>query len=98
MASRVMRGMAISGGIALSAMFACAPARAVDIVNRDKVPREIVVNDSDGESSTRTLKPQEKVANACTACVILTGSTSVEANGDVTVMIEGGKVSIGSKR
>ena len=84
--------------IAMSALLACPPAEAVDIINRDKEPREIVVNTSDGDSIVRTLKPQEKVANVCTACVILTGTTSVEVSGNDTVMIEGGKVSVGSKR
>ena len=91
------RTVAIGTGIAVTAMLASAPVWAVDVINRDKVPREIVVNSSDGDSSVRTLKPQEKVANVCTSCVVLTGNTSVEASGNDTVMVEGGKVSIASK-
>jgi hypothetical protein len=80
--------LAVSGG----------SAQAVDVVNRDKVPREIVVNSSDGRSTLVTVPPRETVAAVCDACVILSGDTSVEASGGVTVRIEGGKVSIGSKR
>lgn len=71
------------------------PASAVDVVNRDKVPREVVINASDGESKVLTLAPRQEVANVCMACVILAGDTSVEAEGRTTVKVEGGRVSIG---
>ena len=94
MASCVMRRVSIGLGIAVVAMLVYAPAHAVDIVNRDKVPRDIVVNDSDGNSIERTLKPQEAVANICAACVILTGDTSVETMGDMIAVIEAGKIKL----
>jgi hypothetical protein len=88
----------LHASVAVASLVAVAPAHAVDLVNRDKVPREVVVNGNDGESTVMTLKPQEKVTGVCKACVILSGRTSVEATGNVTVMVEDGKASIGSKR
>jgi hypothetical protein len=67
-------------------------AGAVDLVNRDRVDRETVVNRSDGQSEVMTLKPGQRIANICTACVILAGESAVEVGGRVTVTIEGGKV------
>lgn len=93
MASSVMR---ISGFVL--ALLAGAPAQAVDVINRDKVPRDIVVNYSEGESTERTLQPQEKVANICGACVILSGDTSAEATGNQTILIQNGKAKVASGR
>ncbi len=73
-------------------------AWAVDVVNRDKIPREIVLNLPDGNYKTLTVKPQEKATGVCAECVVLYGRTSAEATGNDVVQIEGGKVSIGSKR
>lgn len=77
---------------------AASPALAVDLVNRDRAPREVTVNAADGSSKVVTLKAGEKVANVCDDCVILVGNSSVEAKGRATVKIEGGEVSIASQR
>ena len=80
-------------------IFACmSSASAVDVVNRDKVPREIIVNSDDGQSTVMTVQAHQKLENVCKACIVLSGITSVEANGSVTVLVEGGKVSIGSRQ
>ncbi len=87
-----------------SALFAFAigtaatPARAVDIINKDKVLRVVAVNDSNGDSNAVTLPPKQQFVNVCKSCVILLGNTSVEADGNVVVVIEGGKVSIPKKK
>jgi hypothetical protein len=84
--------------VAVVAVGGGSPARAVDVVNRDKVPRQVVVNSSDGQSQVLTVPAREKVGGVCSDCVVLLGNTSVEAKGAMTVMVEGGKVSIGSQR
>ncbi|MHB1205071.1 MAG: hypothetical protein ACYCZX_05855 [Rhodospirillaceae bacterium] len=70
------------------------PAGAVDLVNRDRVERETVVNRSDGQSEVLTLKPGQRIANICTVCVILVGESSVEASGRVIVTIAGGRATV----
>ena len=74
-----------------------SPALAVELVSRDKVPREVTVNRADGSSDTIAIKPGEKVTNVCEECIVLLGPTSVEAKGKDTVRVEGGKVSIRSR-
>jgi hypothetical protein len=87
-------------GIALVAALTVGAhaAYAVDVVNRDKVQREVTVNRADGSSDKLTLKPGQKLPGVCSDCVVLMGDTSVEAKGKMTVKVEGGKVSIGSQR
>ena len=72
-----------------------SPASAVDIVSREKVARDIVINRVDGSSDTITIKPGEKLAAVCEECIVLLGNTSVEASGKVRV--EGGKVSLSQR-
>lgn len=86
---------AAGAGLVIAGLGIVAPASAVDIINRDKVEREVVVNTSDGQSSVLVLKAGERTANVCTSCVILVGETSVEATGRVLAVIQGGKVTIG---
>ena len=78
-------------------MAAASPVWAVELVSRDKMPRDVTINRADGSSDTITLKPGEKVANVCEECIVLLGSTSVEAKGKDTVRVEDGKVSIRSR-
>ncbi len=73
-------------------------AKAVDLVNRDRKPYDVVVNRADGSSETISVKAGQKVDNICTDCVILVGNSSVETRGRATVKIEGGEVSIASQR
>ena len=91
---RVLRIAAASLGL----MSLTNSAHAVDLANGDKVPREVVVNGSDGDSKVVKVPARQNVTDICTACVILSGDSSVEAVGRVTVKIEGGKVSINGKR
>ena len=79
-------------------MGAASSAKAVDLVNRDRKPYEVVVNRTDGSSETIAVKAGQKVDNICTDCVILVGNSSVETRGRATVKIEGGQVSIASQR
>jgi hypothetical protein len=67
-----------------------APAGAVDLVNRDRVGHDVVINRSDGSSEEITIKAREKLAGVCKACVVVVADSTVEATGDVTVTIEGG--------
>ena len=92
--SRVFTWSMISAGILIAAV---SPVQAVELVSRDKVPRDVTVNRADGSSDTITVKPGEKVADVCEECIVLLGTTSVEAKGKDTVRIEGGKVSIRSQ-
>jgi hypothetical protein len=87
-------------GIALVAALTIGAhaAYAVDVVNRDKVQRDVTVNRADGSSEKFTLKPGQKAVGVCSDCVVLMSDTSVEAKGQMTVKVEGGKVSIGSQR
>lgn len=78
-----------------AAILVSTPAMAVDIVNRDRVEREVVVNTSDGQSNVITLKAGERATNVCTSCVVLVGDTSVEVTGRVVAIIQGGKVTAG---
>jgi hypothetical protein len=79
---------------ALAILGAAAPAGAVDLINRDRTPREAVVNRSDGQSEVITLKPGQRIADICTVCVILVGDTSVEVTGRVTVTITAGRAEV----
>ncbi len=96
------RGVGQSAALVIMALgvvlFAAPPAEAVDLVNRDRVPREVVVNQADGSSRTITVRAGEKVENICDDCVILVGAGSVETRGRLTVRIAGGVVSIESPR
>ena len=80
--------------LAAATLVAAGPAYAVDLVNRDRVAHDVIINRSDGSSDEITVKPREKLAKVCTACVVVVGDSTAEATGDVTVTIEGGKVSI----
>jgi hypothetical protein len=71
-----------------------ATAKAVDLENRDRAPRKVVVNGADGSSQSITVKAGELVKDICSDCVILLGDSSVETRGRATVKIEDGKVSI----
>jgi hypothetical protein len=84
--------------LALMGISTGTPAKAVDLVNRDKAPHEVVVNAADGSSKTLTVKAGGKITDVCADCVILVGNSSVETRGRVTVKIEGGEVSIASQR
>jgi len=82
----------------MSGLIASAPAKAVDLQNRDRKPYDVIVNGADGSSTTITVKAGESVKDICGDCVILVGDSSVETRGRATVKIEGGKVSIASQR
>jgi uncharacterized protein (UPF0548 family) len=84
----------VAAAVMVASVGFAAPATAVDLVNRDKVEREAVVNQSDGQSAVVTVKPGQRVANVCVSCVILVGETSVEAVGRVVAVIEDGKVTV----
>jgi hypothetical protein len=88
----------ITGIGVLIVALSVSPAVAVEIVSRDKVPQDVTVNRADGSSDTITIKPGEKRADVCEECIVLLGNTSVEAKGKDTVRVEGGKVSISSRR
>lgn len=88
-----MRSITTAAGAA--AILVSTPATAVDIVNRDRVAREAVVNTSDGQSNIVTLKAGERIPDVCTSCVIVVGDTSVEVLGRAVAVIEGGKVTAG---
>ena len=85
----------ITKAVIATAILITTPAAAVDIVNRDRVEREATVNTSDGQSNVIVLKAGQRVADACVACVILVGDTSVEAVGRAVAVIENGKVTVG---
>ena len=86
------------GMISVAALIAAtSQARAVELVSRDKVPRAVTINRADGSSDTVTIKPGEKVTAVCEECIVLLGSTSVEAKGKDTVRVEDGKISIRSR-
>ncbi len=74
------------------------PAKAVDIVNHDRKPYDVVVNKADGSSETVTVKAGQKMQNICADCVILLGNSAVETRGNTTVKIESGQVSIASQK
>ncbi len=85
----------VTKALGAMAILVSTPALAVDLVNRDRVDREAVVNTNDGQSNVLTLKAGERVANVCTSCVILVGDTSVEVAGRDVAVIQGGKVTAG---
>lgn len=90
--------LALGAGLVAAAMMSAVPAAAVDIENRDKVPRDVLLNTEDGDSVQVTVKPHDRATGVCKSCVVLYGGTSVEASGNVTVKVEGGKVSLDRKR
>lgn len=94
-----LRRAGLVGGVILGIMIAgLTAAHAVDLKNRDRSDREVTINHSDGRSEIRILKAGETVADICANCVILSGNSSVEVNGTVTVKIERGEVSIDGKQ
>jgi len=86
-----------SAALMMILLAATNEAQAVDLVNSDSVPREVVVNKADGASDVITLAPRQKVNGICESCVVLLDKSSVEATGSVTVRIEDGEVSIDAK-
>ncbi|MGE3332089.1 MAG: hypothetical protein AB7I36_00480 [Rhodospirillaceae bacterium] len=95
---RVRRVQLVWGVILAATAASVSAAQAVDVRNRDRSAREITINHSDGRSETIKVGAGQSVANICTDCVVLAGTTSVEAKGDATVKIERGEVSIDGKR
>jgi hypothetical protein len=83
------------GALAVAAL--PGTAHAVDIVNKDNALRVVVVNEDNGDSNVVTLPAKQKFDNVCRSCVVLFGNTSVEAEGNVTVVIERGKIAIAKK-
>ena len=104
MGPTTVRPVSIAWAVGTAAAIFCAmaagrsPVYAVDLANRDRVAREVVINRADGSSDVLTIKARQKVADVCSDCVILAGNSSVEVKGFVTVKIEDGKVSISSQR
>lgn len=96
--ARVRRVRFLWGVIPVATGAVMSPAQAVDLVNRDRAAREIIVNHSDGRSETITVAAGQRIAKICRDCVILAETTSVEAEGNATVKIERGEVSIDGKR
>lgn len=96
--ARVRRGQLLWGVISAVTAASISAANAVDVRNRDRSPREITINHSDGRSETIKVGAGQSIANICSDCVVLAGTTSVEAKGDATVKIERGEVSIDGKR
>ena len=96
--AQVRRLQLLWGGILAATAASISAAQAVDVRNRDRTPREITINHSDGRSETIKVGAGQIIANICTDCVVLTGTTSIEAKGDATVKIERGEVSIDGKR
>ena len=90
-----MKRLLVLSGVLIAA--GAAPSGAVDIVNRDRVAHDVVINRSDGSSEEITVKARGKLADVCKACVVVVGESTTEATGDVTVTIEGGKVSINTR-
>ena len=78
----------------VSVLGIAGPAGAVDLINRDRVDRETVINRSDGQSEVITLKAGQRIGNVCTVCVILVGESSVETSGRDVVVIQGGRVTV----
>ena len=78
----------------ISALGIPGAAGAVDLINRDRVDRETVINRSDGQSEVITLKAGQRIGNVCTVCVILVGESSVETSGRDVVVIQGGRVTV----
>jgi hypothetical protein len=97
MARTMMLRMGFAGALLAGCIAAASPSHAVDVVNSDRVARDIVVNDSDGESKALTLQPDAKIANVCQSCVILAGNSSVEANGNDLVKITKSNIAISAK-
>lgn len=94
-----LRRTGLVGGVILGTIAAgLATAHAVDLRNRDRADREVTINHSDGRSEIRVLKAGETVADICANCVILSGNSSVEVSGTMTVRIERGEVLIDGKR
>ncbi len=96
--ARVRRVQLLWGVILAVTAASTSAAQAVDVRNRDRRPREITINHSDGKSETITIGAGQSIANICSDCVVLAGTTSVEAKGNATVKIERGEVSIDGKR
>ena len=84
--------------IAFAIVAAAGPAHAVDIVNNDKVLRVVVLNEDTGDSNVVTIPPKQKFNNVCRSCVVLLGDMTAEAEGEVTVVIERGKLSLAKKK
>ncbi len=86
------------GVIIATTATALSAAHAVDLRNRDRMPREITINHSDGKSETITVGAGQSLSDICSDCVVLTETSSVEVKGNATVKIERGEVSIDGKR
>lgn len=96
--ARVRRAQLLWGVILAATAAGHSAAEAVDLRNRDRTPRDVTINHSDGRSETITIGAGQSIANICSDCVVLTATTSVEAKGNATVKIERGEVSIDGKR
>ncbi len=95
---RVRRVQLLWGVVLAATAAGLSAAQTVDVRNRDRTPREITVNHSDGKSETIKVGAGQSITNICGDCVVLAGTTSVEAKGNATVKIERGEVSIDGKR
>ncbi|GAB6054439.1 hypothetical protein JCM17960_32590 [Magnetospira thiophila] len=79
--------LALAGAVALLA----SPALAIDIINEDAVPYEVML-DNGTEVKTVTINAGETLANACESCSVTVGESSLDAQGVAVVVIKDGVV------
>ncbi|MEL0019977.1 MAG: hypothetical protein VW709_08865 [Rickettsiales bacterium] len=85
----------VLGGLALAGMVA-ANAQAVDVVNEDQVPYEIVVQDDNG-LRVLEISPGQSLKNICVSCALtIPTDEPLEAQDKDIVLIKDGKMDIKS--
>ncbi|MCB2099593.1 MAG: hypothetical protein KDE22_01905 [Rhodobacterales bacterium] len=77
----------------LAATLMSGPAQAVDVKNADDESHVVLVEDSNGERQV-TIAGGETAAPICDVCVLTLGDDVVDAEGQQTVMIKGGRLTI----
>ncbi len=96
--ANVRRAGLLWGVTVATTVLGISTAHAVDLRNRDRMPREVTINHSDGKSETITIGAGQSIVDVCSDCVVLTETSSVAVKGNATVKIERGEVSIDGKR
>lgn len=85
-------GAVVVTGVALAGF---SPAWAVDLVNTDSVPYDIVVEEN-GETFRFSIGPQTNLSGVCSACTVrLSNGKKADAEDNDTVTIRQGQPVVG---
>ena len=87
-----MKAFAAAAGLNMLVAMPVSDAFAVDVVNEDKNPYQLVIMDDYGQRSVE-IQAGQSLRNLCSACAVtIETDDPLEAHGTETVLIKDGKL------